>query len=133
MGVGCGTEFEIAVVSQQPAVDRQPTSDSVQIVFVVFAKSAFARDAAFPGRDIRHDVRQQAECVKRRNDWQSEHIAKGDGHEEGLERAAQFYRVFLEFVANHSIEEFSGGLNEMVAIQTSSCHCFNDLQIHYIS
>ncbi len=87
--------------------------DTMQIEFVIVCKFALARDAALPGLYVRDNERKQAQGVVRWNDRETQHVAIGDRHEEGLHRRPHFDGVLLEFVSDHSVEEFPDHLNEI--------------------
>ncbi len=79
----------------------------MQIEFVIICEFAFSRDSPFPGRDVRDDKREQAQCVVGWDDRETEHIAEGHGDEEGFHTAAHFEGMLFEFITEHSVQELA--------------------------
>jgi hypothetical protein len=92
----------------------------MQIKFVLVRELAFTRYPAFPGGNIGDDKGQEPQRVVRGDNWQTEHIAKGDRYEERLHGGSDFHGVTLKLVPEHSVEELSQRPKEIETAQISS-------------
>src|SRR3990172_3077995 len=104
----CQTDFLGGVVIMGTP-STCPGSQAMQVVIVFVGELSLAQDSPFPGRDLRHDVGQQAQVVVGRKDGDADDVAKSGQHEQAFDAGAHFQGMLSQLVAHHPEEEVADG------------------------
>ena len=82
-------------------------SYAVQVVLVVAAELALAKNVVLPGLDPRHDEWQQAQPVVGRQYGDAQHLAEHAQHEQRLQRGADLERLLRDLVTEQPVRELA--------------------------